>query len=73
MGANKWVQMSGRVWDLRARRFVSVTVVSKPTRRLAAATGGSKRSGGEVREEVDMSASVEDRVGVLEWMCKIFE
>ena len=65
--------MSGCGWDLRARRFVSVTVVSKPTRKLATATGGSERSGGEVQEEVGMSTLAEGRVGVLEWMCEIFE
>ena len=65
--------MIGRGWDLQARRFVSVTVVLEPTRRLAAATGGSKRSGGEVQEEVGMSVLVEIRVDVLEWICKIFE
>ena len=28
---------------------------------------------GGLREEVGMSASVEGRVGVLEWMCENFE
>ena len=65
--------MIGRGWDLQARRFVSVTVVLEPTRRLAAATGGSKRSGGEVQEEVGMSALVEGHIGVLKWMREIFE